>query len=336
MADIPTRVVVTGGTTESAPATAPASGQQSFVRRILELSVTLSANQKTGQPIKFAGTDSDTVTLSGFRTRVRIGQYGAPAGNQASVQIYGLAPSLMNQLSSLGKIFNGIERNTVLVSAGDDQSGVSPVFGGTIVFAFGDYNSAPSVPFHLECQSGYINAVVPYAASSYPQPVDVATIMAGFANKMGKSFENNGVNVQLPPSYFPGTLWQQFRKVAQVAHINAELVDGDSKLAIWPMGGSRSSQNGQNIPILSKTTGMIGYPIFAPNGYMIVNSIFNPQISFGSNVRVESSLDGVNRTWTVQRIELLLDSMLPNGNWKMSMSLFPAGFANPPVPPVGG
>ncbi len=326
----PIRVRITGGQVET-PQPALRS-QESFVQRLLEVTVSLAADQKTNQPIKFAGTQSDTVTLSGNRASVRIENSGAPAGSRASVRIWGLTESLMNQLSTLGIVFNSIQRNTVSVSAGDADNGLTPIFAGTINYAFPNYNEAPRVPFCFECQTGLINAVLPVAASSFPQSTDVATIMSGFARQMNVGFENNGVTVQLPPSYFPGNLLTQMRTVAEHAHINAELVDGNSKLAIWPIGGSRTSLSGQNVPLISKETGMIGYPTFAPNGYMIVRSVFNPQIAFGGTVRVQSRIPQANRSWVVQKLDLALDTMVPKGQWASTCHCYPLGFAAPPPP----
>lgn len=333
MADVPTRVTITGGQQDTALPQPPFSGQQSYVQRLLETTVTLAPNQQTGQPIKFAGTQSDTVTLEGFRTSVRIENSGAPAGSRASVRIFGMAPNLMNQLSTLGMVFNSIQRNSISISAGDAQSGMSPVFAGTIAFAFPQYNAAPRVPFCFECQTGLLDNVVPVPASSYPQSTDVATIMSGFARQMNLGFENNGVTVQLPAgSYYPGTLWNQIQRVARHAHINALVVDGGTKLAIWPIGGSRTSLSGKNIPLISADTGMKGYPTFAPNGYMIVESLFNPQVAFGGTIQVQSSIPQANRTWVVQKIDLALDSLVPKGEWMATMYCYPLGFAAP-VPP---
>lgn len=332
MADLPTRVVINGGQTEASPQPGVSQGQVSFVKRAIEVTVALAPNQQTGQPINFAGTNSNAVTLAGFRTSVRIENSGAPAGSRTTVNIFGLAPSLMNQLSTLGQVFNSIQRNSISVSAGDLQSGLSPVFGGTINYAFGQYNAAPKVPFTFQCQTGLFDAVQAVAASSFPQSTDVATIMSGFARQMNLGFENNGVTVQLPPSYFPGTLMDQVRRCARAAHINAERVDGDTKLAIWPIGGSRTSLSGQNIPLVSKNTGMRGYPTFAPNGYMIVESLFNPLFSFGGAIKVESAIPQANRTWVVQKLDLALDALVPKGEWLATMTCYPQGFPAP-VPP---
>lgn len=336
MADVPKRIIITGGSSGMLETPQAAfQGRRSYVQRLIEVTVKLAPNQQTNQPIKFAGTDSDTVTLSGFRTSVRIENSGAPAGSRAQVLMYGLSESIMNQLSTLGMVFNSIQRNSITVSVGDQENGLTPVFSGTIGNAFGDFNRAPKVPFRFECQTGLIDAVTPVPASSYPGATDVAEVMAGFARQMNLGFENNGVTVQLPPSYFPGTLMSQLRRCAQAAHINAEIVDGGSKLAIWPIGGSRTSLAGGPVPMISPKTGMIGYPSFAPNGYLIVNALFNPQVAFGGTVQIESMLPQASKSWVVQKLDLALDSMVPKGEWRMTIYAYLLGFVAP-VPPQGG
>lgn len=337
MADAPTRVMITGGTV--APANAlpqpDFQPQNSYQQRLLQFAVTLAPDQGTGQPVQFAGTGSNTITLEGFRASVRVQSAGAKAGVAATAIIYGLDNSTIQQLNCLGIIFNSIQKNAITISAGNPNSGFTSVFGGTIWSAIADYNKSPDVPFIIGAKSGYINQVVPIPASSFPQSTDVATMMAGFAAQIPRGFENNGVTVQLPPSYFPGTLEQQIRKAANAANINAEFVDSDSKLAIWPIGGSRTSLT--SVPLVSKDTGMIGYPILSPNGYMIVKSLFNPQIAFGGTIQVQSSVvPQANRQWVVQKLDLELDSLIPKGQWRQIMFCYPGDRPAPPPPSATG
>ena len=335
--DAPVRVTVTGGSVDQANALPQPDfqPQASYQQRLLQFAVTLAPNQGTGQPVGFAGSNSNTATFEGFRASVRIENVGAPAKVRARALIYGMNDSTMQQLAVLGIVFNSVQKNSIVISAGNPKSGFSPVFGGTIWSAMPEYNKAPDVPFVLEAQSGYINQVVPIPASSFPQPTDVATMMAGFAAQIPVGFENNGVTVQLPPSYFPGTLEQQIRRAARAANINAEIVDGDTKLAIWPMGGSRTTLTSS--PLVSKDTGMIGYPTLSPNGYMIVKKIFDPQISFGGTIQVQSSrVPQANRSWVVQKMDLELDSLIPKGHWRQIMYCYPKGFPAPPPPSIGG
>ncbi len=333
--------MVTQVTVNKAPASPqpPFQGQRSFVQRLIEVTVKLSPNPQNNQPKAF-DDGSDTVTLSKSRTSVRIEKNGAPAGSLARVSIYGLTPSLMNQLQTLGQNFNEISRNTILIKAGDAINGLSTVFAGTIANAYGNYNAAPNVAMILECQSGLIDAVVPTDASSFTGPTDVATIMAGFAKLLnggaGIGFENNGITTKLSSPYFRGNVRDQIQQCAEDAHINAEIVDNNTKLAIWPIGGSRTSLSGIGpIPLISKETGMIGYPTFFLQNGVIVRMMFNPQIAFGGTIRVQSILPAANKTYVVYKLNQALDSLVPNGQWMSTAACFALGFAAPPLTPLG-
>lgn len=333
----------------------PASAQpafqsrRSFVQRLIEITIKLASDTQSGQPNTFADTGgSDTITLSGIRTSVRIENNGAPAGSSAHVTMHGLTQSLMNQLTTLGIVYDQIQRNTITVKAGDSETGLTPVFTGTIVQAYGDYNSAPDVSMRLECQSGTIDAVAPVAASSFTGPTDVATIMAGFARQMNVGFENSGVTVQLSNPYFAGNIETQMRKAAAHANIYAEVIEG--KLCIWPKGGSRTTPGA--IPLLDKDSGLVGYPIYTPQG-IVIKSLFIPQISFGTTIQVKSSvkIGATNAsssapkatqsvadvgTWVVWKLDLDLDSMVPKGNWLATMYCYAKGFPAPIPPSSGG
>lgn len=295
----------------------------SFSRKNIEIAVRLAPDAKTNQPVKFAESGQDTVTLKGSRTTVRIQNSGAPAGSSSQIDVYGMTPSLMNQLSTLGMVFNLVPRNTLSISVGDETTGMSVIFDGTITSAYGEYNSAPNVPFHFECQAGLADAIVPAEAASFTGPTDVATIMEGLAKKMGLGFENNGVGTKLSNPYLSGTLWTQMRTAADHAGINADVSDG--VLAIWPRGGSR---NTQSIPLVSKRTGMVGYPAYTQQG-IIVKTAFNPQIKFGKKIKVESMLKLANEIWAVNKIDLALDSQVPLGEW---MAILYAYNPNQPTP----
>jgi hypothetical protein len=312
----------------------------SFAQRRLEFAIKLAANPGTNQPNVFADTQSDTVTVSGLRASARIHNNGAAAGSQAEIKVYGLKPSLMNQLATLGMVFNIVPRNTITVSAGDLGAQLATVYSGVILSANADYNLAPDVPLVLTCQSGLADATAPALASSYRGPVDVATVMSGFARQMGVGFENSGVSVKLPGSYFPGTVRQQVAKCARDANIDWDIVQGNSGpvLAIWPRGGSRSTPAPTMIAA-PPSGGMIGYPAFTPQG-ILVHTVFDPNLSRGSLVQVESSilqagtLTRLNSsgTWAVNKLDLALDAQIPKGEWKSSLYCYNPRYPQP-VPP---
>ena len=323
------------------------TGQQSFAQKIINFTFFLSQNSGTAQPNTFAGTNSNQLSVAGLRSRVRITNASPPTGSTADISIWGLPPQIINQLTSTGVIGNKLVGNGIVVNAGvsarSDASaaaanvqppqGFPTVFGGTIWYAFGDYNAQPEVPLIISATAGLSAAVLSTVPTSYTGKTSVSAIFQKFANQLktpgGQSvaFENNGVSGSLSNPYFPGTLSQQIDSAARAAGINAQLVDGGTKLAIWPLGGARTSIT--NIPLVSPSTGMIGYPTFSPNGYMYVKTIFNPDITYGGQIRVQSSVPQANKTWWVWQLDLALDSLLPGGEW---MAFVQCRSANPLTP----
>jgi len=301
----------------------------SFTERRIEIAIKLASDTKTNQPKTFTQSGTDTVTLSNFRISTRIQNSGAPAGTTATVEIYGLSEDIMNQLSTLGMVFNMVPKNTITISAGTEQDGMSIVFVGTIMVGYADYNAQPIVPFHIEANSILADAVAPATASSFEGSASVGDIMGGFARQMGLTLENNGVDTKLSNPYFSGNIRTQMRECAEQANINAEVING-SILAIWPKGGSR---NGGQIPVLSSETGMIGYPAYTQQG-IIVKSLFNPQITFGGKVKVVSRVKAINDVgeWAVNQLNLALDSQVPKGKWECMIAAYNPKYPKP-LPP---
>lgn len=329
---------------------APPTSIDSFQQKLIKIDVQLAPTTGTNTPRFFstptAGQpNSNTVTLSGSRTSVRIQNSGTPKGSQAQVDIWGLSPSLMNELSTLGMVFQLTPKNVVTISAGTEASGFAVVFIGQVMYAFGDYNKQPDVPFHFDLVAGQINNVVTTSPLSYPQATDIGTIMSSLAKIMGTGFENNGVGpgdkfgVMLPASYYYGSPRDIIKKAAKDAGIIAEpdlLGAGNQQvLAIWPVGGARHGA----VPLVSKDTGMIGYPSVS-QGFLSVRTIFNPAIGFGGQIALQTSLstqglaEAVNSTWNVVKLDLALDSMVRDGQWESSLWCFNPKYAQP-NPPTG-
>ncbi|QPF81681.1 hypothetical protein IC762_17820 [Bradyrhizobium genosp. L] len=304
-----------------------------FVAKQIEVSIQLANNPQTNQPAQFAETGGDTLTTSDKRVSVRIQNSGAPSSSAAQVMIFGLSSSVMNQLSTLGMVLNLVPRNTLTIKAGDVGGALSAVFSGTIVNAYADLNAAPDVPFILTCQSGLADATMNVPPTTFNGSTPVSTVMSGLARQMNVGFENNGVDSTLSNPYYRGSLTQQMRQCAKDAGINAEIVNGNV-LAIWPKFGSRDTQN---IPLIAAPPdgGMIGFPSFTQQG-ILVRNIFNPNISFGGKVQVQTSEEAVqkaNGTWTVYKLDMALDAQLPHGKWEMAAYCYNANSPNPVLPP---
>lgn len=330
-----------------------------FTQKLIDIMIQLDQASGTNQPPNFVGTNSSSITLSGSRTSVKILNAGATSVATATVKIYGLTPSLMNQLVTLGIAFNVVPKNVITILAGDTQP-LSTVFSGTIFSAYGSYEQAPDVPFTFECNSVLSQQVINAAPTSFPQPTGAAAAMQAIAQKWGLNFENNNINVTLKSAggggpYFKGPLRQQADQIADAANAYWGVFNGTT-LAIWPKGGSRSSPP---MPTLAPPPfgEMIGYPAFTNTG-IVVRNLFNPQIVFGGLVEVQSTLltgiasiqqqitaQQINNLqvgstftpynfptkgiWAVSKVDLDLDSLVPDGQWMTTAYCYNPNYSKP-------
>jgi hypothetical protein len=274
-----------------------------FAQKEIEITISLGQGQ-------FGDTGANTVTLSGLRVKAEIQDFGGGAMPQTQMLIYGLPPSMMNQLTTVGPINSAIRmQNTVQIAIGDLGSSPAAVYSGNIDQAWADYNQIPEAALNIAAVVGLGIGLKPVAATSYPGSADVGTIMQSMASAAGLTFVNHGVSVQLSNPYFPGSALAQIRECAQAADIYFTIDSGT--LEIWPKNGSR---NLLSIPTISAQSGMVGYPMFSSNGLM-VTTMFNPSIKIGGQVQVQSSILPPSGKYTVVQISHSLESITPDGQW---------------------
>jgi len=280
--------------------------------RQIDVTITLGPTTMAGSPTVTTSPTfaegGNTVKLEGHRASATIKMAGGLSMAEAQIRVYGMTMSLMNQLSTLGRVRLAAMNNTVSVSAGNSEDGMGVVFQGTITQAWADFKGSPEVPFHIVAQSGMTAALQIIPPSSFTGSADVATIMSGLATQMGFTFENNGVNAKLANPYFPGTALQQAQACAQAAGIEMVIVNG--VLAIMPRGVARGGQ----IALINAKTGMVGYPAFTGNG-IAIQTEFNPSVSFQGLVKVESDLTPANGQWRVINMMHDLAAQTPGGAW---------------------
>ena len=275
-----------------------------FTRKKLDLTITLGSGS-------FGDTLADTVTLSGFRMSADVKNPGGDSMGMYQGRVYGMKAATMNQLTTIGTINRAVKtKNTVLLAAGDNESGMQSVFQGVIYDAWADYNTSPDVAFNIIAYAGLDAAVKPVGATSYRGPTAVATIMTAFATEMGLTFENNGVAVTLGNPYFSGTTLNKLRQCARAANILYTIDRG--VLAIWNKVGGRATVG--DVPLLSPTTGLVGYPALSSKG-MTINSLFNYNIQLGRDVQVKSSIPMACGKWRVFNVSHSLSSELADGTW---------------------
>lgn len=311
------------------------SGQ--IPQRQIGLSFTLAQNSQSGQASTFAETGSSSLTLGsatgkapggagantlnvqGLRTSVRI-RNAWTSSAEATVRVWGLPQSLMNQFSTLGYAYNDLPNNQLAIRAGDNLTGLATIFQGTVAAAWGEYENQPDVPFTLYAQALHFPSTQAMVPTSYPQSFDVASALTSLAQKIGMTVNNYGVNIKLPPMYVSGPPAIQVRKIADAARIDVGV--GDLTLDLTLKSDSRP----EAAIIISKATGMVASPAFTANG-LLVKTIFTPSIKFKSLLNIQSSvLSAITQTknaqgaiipstWTAIKVDLDLDAMVPKGDW---------------------
>ncbi len=303
---------------------------QTFTVKQLRYTFTLS-NGAT-----FAGSNNNTLVLTGLRSRAAIQGSGMPAFPYAEMKIYGVFQSDMNALIALAFQTEGLQRNSILVEA-NSGSGWSSVFAGQIITAQPDYAAFPEVSLAVTARVLQYESIAPTAPTSFPGVTDVATVISAIALKMGSAFLNNGVTGTLASPYFDGVGTDQLREACKAANIACyqEGVNQSNSLVttivISPLGTARA-----DLPIfqLSEANGLVGYPSRDSRGYISVQAAFNPAFRQGAQIDLSnintpnipnSDYLNANGNWLIGTVHHDLSEQLPGGPWFSEMLCYPIG-----------
>lgn len=271
----------------------------------------------------FGSSGVTRVKLSGpLRASALITEAGGPSFGQLELSLFGMTLSNMNKLSTLGQKVTLLRKNVVTLEAGDTNSGLATVFQGQIRDGWADFTGMPQVVFRVTAFAGLLEAIKPIPPTTISGLADVVVVLKGLANQADPAllFTNDGVTSKLIDPYFPGTIYEQIRRCAEAAQIN--WVISNRTLAIWPRDGAR----GQVIPVISPSTGMVGYPSFTQTGIQ-VTTVYTPSINFGQKIKVESSLAGACGEWIINTLSHNLESETPGGQWFTRFTAAPPGIA---------
>ena len=288
-----------------------------FVRRKIELEFKLGkgAFGEDGEPSR--------VVVRDHRVQCVVQDVIGPGMGQLRMRVFGLRPSVLNELASLNQATEAVRANRVIVRAGDEGAALATVFEGQISLSQLDMNAAPNVSLNVMAFSGLLEAVKTAEATSYPGSADAATILLNLAQRAGLFFENSsGASQILSTPYFEGSYRKQIADCARAAGFG--WIIKDSTLAIWPAGGSR-----RGTPVLiSPQSGLVGYPGYSTSNTgagVSVRTVFNPQIQMAQQVQIESALKVANGLWTVWNIAHEIDAEMPGGQWFTSFDASPYG-----------
>lgn len=294
----------------------------SFTKRGLAFVIQLNAGDDAqGQSSNYLfDNGADTLNIQGIRSMVSCqsvtGGDVAFAG-QALIQLWGMKPADMAQLSTLGfdqKKF-GINTITVFAYDEDNPSGQVEVFSGGIFNAHINYNAMPDVSLELECWSTINQQVQSIAGTSVQGVGDVAAMLKGIcaASNPPVTFVNHGVVAKLANPAYAGSQYQQIESICCDAGI-PHTFHGNT-LTIWP--------NGTNADGVIITTGpglgMVGYPEYNLRG-LDVTMEFNPEVQLWRQLTIlqgsnDLPVPGVPGTFWINVVTHELSCEMPGGPW---------------------
>jgi hypothetical protein len=296
---------------------------------------------------------SDTVTIPpGLMASVRFLNAGLFSMGHCQMTIWGLTQSIMSDLSTLGVIVRLQPSNVVTVYATDEQGGLPQIFKGEIWQAIPDYNRQPEAPIWIDAYSGLGIAVGGATPQSAPADIDVVVTLAKLCKAAGYNFEPNNTPTQsLGKQYLYGSFRDQILTIinaVQYRGIAGAFVE-DNTVAIWPTTAAR----GGIVPMVSAGTPgapgtLIGYPSYTNSGINF-RCLYNPNIRFGAQVQVETSLPlaSINvpgipspasgkSLWNVYGLSHNLDSQIPGGKWETLVEATRAGYPSPVIATATG
>ena len=264
----------------------------------------------------------NTVIIEGLPVSVTVTKQGGEAKNKASVTVDNLKLETATQLTTLA--FKRLEtyNNVIQIDAGSQGAELSTIFIGEITSAV-PVMSDSKLSLKIEALAGYYPALIPSTPTSVQENTTVEKLMKQFADEAGYSFENKGITASIANSVFVGSPVEKAKTLARQADV--DLLIDDNKFTIQPFEAPKDGQ----IPLLSKSTGLIGYPSFSNEG-INCKSVFNDKLKVGSYFKLESILPHASGEWQITKVEHRLEAYTPNsGTWESDVTgVLPGGNTN--------
>lgn len=280
----------------------------SFTQKQLRVTLIL-----TGANAVFPGTNSNTLVIDKLRMTAKV-QAVARLATQADVRIYGMRQADMNALTVAWANPPVVLDHIVIVEANNTgkAEGWVQVFKGTIIEAQPDYRAMPDVSFNLLAVTGYFQKINPVEPVSYPNEVDIGTVVQDMVAIMGDPWVlviGDGVEGVLSNPYFSGTMWDQLAQACAAANCDF-YIQGD-QILVTAAGRARGSEPAV---VLTPTSGLVGYPMFERSG-LAVTALFDPAFLCGYALQIESDVPNATGRWYPYSIYHTLESNMPRGSW---------------------
>lgn len=274
--------------------------------------------------LQFSKNGNVILSLQGLKCTAIISN---PGGNNAfatlQLRVYGMTLNEMNYFSSGGANLIINENFDITLLAGDVGGTIGQIFFGGIFSSYIDFSSVPDVAFVCSAQSGIFNKASPSAANSWVGSQNVEDLVKSLAESIGMGFSNNGAHAIVQNQYAYGSVFDQIKRLCSAASIPFSVED--NTVSIWANDGTKNDKK----ILLNKETGLVGYPSYYQSG-LIVKSIFDPDISIGCTIELQSLIPKANGKFPILATTHELSTLTPDGPWFTTAQLAPTGTFNVP------
>ena len=278
----------------------------------IERAITITFIKANGT---FVSTGTNVYVVSGMRIQCDISNFIGVTKCQANVRIFGLTHAHMIELSNMNSAFM-VQRNIKMDISAGVAGAMNLIFTGDVVIGQIDLNNAPESALVILGQSGQLLSVMPAQVNSWPTSIDHFTILKKLASLAGLAFSPNGSPITLTTPYLYGSVRDQIIRVCDQVMVNFTIMN--DTLYVWDRYGVVTG----NVPLISATTGMVGYPTYSDLG-ITVRTLFNAALRVGQLVTVNSTMDFANGSWQTYTMSHELESQTPNGKWFTSFQGMP-------------
>lgn len=278
----------------------------SFTQKELEITVVLGKGTFDGQ--------GNTKVMRGLAMQADIEKVSLPDKNKARVQIYGLKLEDMEQMTTLAFLPLETQKNYVQIKAGDKGKELSLAFKGEITTAFADFNSAPDIVFNVEAMAGYFPALKAIPATSAKGEVSLEGLLSKLAKQAEYTLVNKGVTGSVVNPYLVGSPFEQIRRLAD--ENGFDVIFDDEEIIALPQDKARDV----NTVVLSKDTGLIGYPTFSSEGINF-SCFYEKNLQIGGLVKLETVVPKASCLWKITKLSHKLSANFSGMNyWESAVS----------------
>ena len=251
------------------------------------------------------GPGKDNVlTIENARAVVEYNGYGGSALTTLTASVYGLNLSNMAKLSYAGNLRGPMKNNKIKVWAQDEL-----IFYGTITFATTDFNEAPDAPLIIEAHALGAERSLPAKPFSVEGDVDVIDAIKSIADPLGIMVSVlEDIKFPLSNPYVVGDPVSQITQLAKMANLNIDC--STQVIRIWSLNGSWDDV----VPFVSKSSGLIGYPVWTRDG-LYLTCMFSSNLIAPRKMKLETELPGASGMYTITSVKHVISSWVEGGPW---------------------